>query len=314
MVREGSLLRPPFWQGRVPAEPSAWPQPQRPRGTERAQDSPLRGRQPKGAARRAPLRRLARSAREGSGCPAARGQRKAAGCCVPGRHGEEVAALCDPFRDVCAAGVKTGRCLKDRDGVRGTCEILAWCPVERRSKPTYVAIPPCFQAGVAWLVCHAGQFLGSLLLESCRCRAGGSSAWSPGTTGPLPPCLAHWLSLRPLTSSSPAAWGRCPTGHVGRYGRKAGTNPSLPGNRCWPVRRTSLFTSRTLSASPSSSSPSKCRCSEIPLSSPSEPVTSACSALLALPRAGEGRQMLPLLGHGGGLWLQAVGNGAPVSL
>ncbi|XP_010157744.1 PREDICTED: P2X purinoceptor 5 isoform X1 [Eurypyga helias] len=36
---------------------------------------------------------------------------------------------------VAGNGVKTGHCLKDRDSVRGTCEILAWCPVEKRSKP-----------------------------------------------------------------------------------------------------------------------------------------------------------------------------------
>ncbi|KAM6315790.1 P2X purinoceptor 5 isoform 2-T2 [Podargus strigoides] len=36
---------------------------------------------------------------------------------------------------VAGNGVKTGRCLKDKDSVRGTCEILAWCPVEKRSKP-----------------------------------------------------------------------------------------------------------------------------------------------------------------------------------
>ncbi|XP_068271454.1 P2X purinoceptor 5 isoform X2 [Nyctibius grandis] len=36
---------------------------------------------------------------------------------------------------VAGNGVKTGRCLKDRDSIRGTCEILAWCPVEKRSKP-----------------------------------------------------------------------------------------------------------------------------------------------------------------------------------
>ncbi|NXI56248.1 P2RX5 protein, partial [Chloroceryle aenea] len=36
---------------------------------------------------------------------------------------------------VAGNGVKTGRCLKDRDSSRGTCEILAWCPVEKRSKP-----------------------------------------------------------------------------------------------------------------------------------------------------------------------------------
>ncbi|XP_071620999.1 P2X purinoceptor 5 isoform X6 [Heliangelus exortis] len=36
---------------------------------------------------------------------------------------------------VAGNGVRTGRCLKDRDSIRGTCEILAWCPVEKRSKP-----------------------------------------------------------------------------------------------------------------------------------------------------------------------------------
>lgn len=65
---------------------------------------------------------------------------------MPCRQGEEVAALCDYFCDLYAAGVKTGRCLKDRDSIRGTCEILAWCPVEKRSKPKYVAILCCFQA------------------------------------------------------------------------------------------------------------------------------------------------------------------------
>ncbi|XP_042685927.1 P2X purinoceptor 5 isoform X3 [Centrocercus urophasianus] len=36
---------------------------------------------------------------------------------------------------VAGNGVKTGRCLKDRDNIRGSCEVLAWCPVEKRSKP-----------------------------------------------------------------------------------------------------------------------------------------------------------------------------------
>ncbi|XP_075024649.1 P2X purinoceptor 5 isoform X1 [Calonectris borealis] len=36
---------------------------------------------------------------------------------------------------VAGNGVKTGHCLKERDSIRGTCEILAWCPVEKRSKP-----------------------------------------------------------------------------------------------------------------------------------------------------------------------------------
>ncbi|XP_071431336.1 P2X purinoceptor 5 isoform X1 [Pithys albifrons albifrons] len=51
-------------------------------------------------------------------------------------------ALCHEDEDcqegaavVAGNGVKTGRCLKDRDSIRGTCEILAWCPVEKRSKP-----------------------------------------------------------------------------------------------------------------------------------------------------------------------------------
>ncbi|XP_077168034.1 P2X purinoceptor 5 isoform X1 [Paroedura picta] len=32
-------------------------------------------------------------------------------------------------------GVKTGRCLKAGGQMSGTCEILAWCPVEKKSKP-----------------------------------------------------------------------------------------------------------------------------------------------------------------------------------
>nr|XP_010299671.1 PREDICTED: P2X purinoceptor 5 isoform X2 [Balearica regulorum gibbericeps] len=51
-------------------------------------------------------------------------------------------ALCDKDGDcpageavVAGNGVKTGRCLKDGDSIKGTCEILAWCPVEKRSKP-----------------------------------------------------------------------------------------------------------------------------------------------------------------------------------
>nr|XP_006138748.1 P2X purinoceptor 5 isoform X1 [Pelodiscus sinensis] len=32
-------------------------------------------------------------------------------------------------------GVKTGRCLKARSNINGTCEILAWCPVEKKFKP-----------------------------------------------------------------------------------------------------------------------------------------------------------------------------------
>ncbi|XP_066057909.1 P2X purinoceptor 5 isoform X2 [Chamaea fasciata] len=51
-------------------------------------------------------------------------------------------ALCDEDTDclegkavVAGNGVKTGRCLKGRDSTRGTCEILAWCPVEKRYKP-----------------------------------------------------------------------------------------------------------------------------------------------------------------------------------
>uniref|UniRef100_A0A8C9GCI7 P2X purinoceptor n=1 Tax=Pavo cristatus TaxID=9049 RepID=A0A8C9GCI7_PAVCR len=51
-------------------------------------------------------------------------------------------ALCDEDEDcpagqavVAGNGVKTGRCLRDRDSIRGSCEVLAWCPVEKRSKP-----------------------------------------------------------------------------------------------------------------------------------------------------------------------------------
>ncbi|XP_075575559.1 P2X purinoceptor 5 isoform X3 [Pelecanus crispus] len=51
--------------------------------------------------------------------------------------------LCDKDGDcpagetvVAGNGVKTGRCLKGTDSIRRTCEILAWCPVEKRSKPT----------------------------------------------------------------------------------------------------------------------------------------------------------------------------------
>ncbi|XP_066490884.1 P2X purinoceptor 5 [Tiliqua scincoides] len=32
-------------------------------------------------------------------------------------------------------GVKTGRCLKVGSNMSGTCEILAWCPVEKKGKP-----------------------------------------------------------------------------------------------------------------------------------------------------------------------------------
>lgn len=45
--------------------------------------------------------------------------------------------------------------------------------------------------------------------------------------------------------------------HVGR-GQRQRTNPSLAGNHFWAAQKTSLFTSRTLFASPSLSSPSKC--------------------------------------------------------
>ncbi|XP_067421940.1 P2X purinoceptor 5 [Emydura macquarii macquarii] len=51
-------------------------------------------------------------------------------------------ALCSKNSDcpageavIAGNGVKTGRCLKARDNVNGTCEILAWCPVEKKSKP-----------------------------------------------------------------------------------------------------------------------------------------------------------------------------------
>ncbi|KAM7139559.1 LOW QUALITY PROTEIN: P2X purinoceptor 5 [Macrochelys suwanniensis] len=51
-------------------------------------------------------------------------------------------ALCSKNRDcpageavIAGNGVKTGRCLKVRSNTNGTCEILAWCPVEKKSKP-----------------------------------------------------------------------------------------------------------------------------------------------------------------------------------
>ncbi|XP_039576840.1 P2X purinoceptor 5 isoform X5 [Passer montanus] len=65
--------------------------------------------------------------------------------CPEGQRHESASipdALCDKDTDcqegeavVAGNGVKTGRCLKDRGSTRGTCEILAWCPVEKRSKP-----------------------------------------------------------------------------------------------------------------------------------------------------------------------------------
>ncbi|KAJ6657256.1 hypothetical protein lerEdw1_002623 [Lerista edwardsae] len=36
---------------------------------------------------------------------------------------------------VAGNGVKTGRCLKVGNNMSGTCEILAWCPVEKKGKP-----------------------------------------------------------------------------------------------------------------------------------------------------------------------------------
>lgn len=217
-----------------------------------------------------------------------------------------MAALCDLFCDVCAAGVKTGRCSKDRDSIRGTCEILAWCPVEKRSKPKYVAILCCFQAWAAWLLCRSGRFLGSLCLDACLnagcCSAGGSSAWPPRQDQPsAPPSVDQWLpqgclqlsglpsACTLLTNSLLAAWGKwhgwprtvgwnLPVSKMAIQVLARGqgadvkqiTNPSLPGNRFSPVQKTSLFTSRIRSASPSLSSPSECGCSEIPLSSPSQ--------------------------------------------
>ncbi|XP_030392316.1 P2X purinoceptor 5 isoform X3 [Gopherus evgoodei] len=50
-------------------------------------------------------------------------------------------ALCSKNRDcpageavIAGNGVKTGRCLKVGSNTNGTCEILAWCPVEKKSK------------------------------------------------------------------------------------------------------------------------------------------------------------------------------------
>uniref|UniRef100_A0A8D2L9V7 ATP receptor n=1 Tax=Varanus komodoensis TaxID=61221 RepID=A0A8D2L9V7_VARKO len=43
-------------------------------------------------------------------------------------------------------GVKTGRCLKAGANKSGTCEILAWCPVEKRGRPKLVVIFPTSNA------------------------------------------------------------------------------------------------------------------------------------------------------------------------
>uniref|UniRef100_A0A6I8P627 P2X purinoceptor n=1 Tax=Ornithorhynchus anatinus TaxID=9258 RepID=A0A6I8P627_ORNAN len=43
---------------------------------------------------------------------------------------------CVPGKAVVAGnGVKTGRCLKLDENSKGTCEIIAWCPVEKKSRP-----------------------------------------------------------------------------------------------------------------------------------------------------------------------------------
>ncbi|XP_061460756.1 P2X purinoceptor 5 isoform X2 [Rhineura floridana] len=43
---------------------------------------------------------------------------------------------CPPGEAVVAGnGVKTGRCLKLGNSISGTCEILAWCPVEKKGRP-----------------------------------------------------------------------------------------------------------------------------------------------------------------------------------
>ncbi|XP_038615174.1 P2X purinoceptor 5 isoform X2 [Tachyglossus aculeatus] len=43
---------------------------------------------------------------------------------------------CAPGKAVVAGnGVKTGRCLKLDENSKGTCEIIAWCPVEKKSRP-----------------------------------------------------------------------------------------------------------------------------------------------------------------------------------
>lgn len=145
-----------------------------------------------------PAKRAFHSREEGLGW-----QWKASDFHLPCRQGEGAAALSDLFCAVCAAGVKTGRCLKDRDNIRGSCEVLAWCPVEKRSKPKYVAVLCCFQAWVAWLVCHSGWCLSSHCLFACLnigCfRAGGSPAWPP--TG-LAPCSPAWLTGIPRAVSS----------------------------------------------------------------------------------------------------------------
>lgn len=145
-----------------------------------------------------PAKRAFHSREEGLGW-----QWKASDFHLPCRQGEGAAALSDLFCAVCATGVKTGRCLKDRDSIRGSCEVLAWCPVEKRSKPKYVTVLCCFQAWVAWLVCHSGWRLGSLCLVACLnigCfSAGGSPAWPPAG---LALCSSAWLTGYPRAVSS----------------------------------------------------------------------------------------------------------------
>lgn len=59
------------------------------------------------------------------------------------------------------AGVRTGRCLRAENKQRGTCEIFAWCPVETRSRPEYVAVVWDPRVSQSWA---AGP---SLMVETC---------------------------------------------------------------------------------------------------------------------------------------------------
>lgn len=138
-------------------------------------------------------------------------------------------------------------------------------------------------------MCHPGQFLrpsawvlAGMLAAQCRrglCKAllAGLALCSPCFPPWLFPALGVSLDLhaphQPLASTvgevaqlawcHPTYWMKLllkwqfKISHVGR-GQRQRTNPSLPGNHCWAVQKTSLFTSRTPFASPSLSSPSKC--------------------------------------------------------
>lgn len=176
--------------------------------------------------------------------------------------------------------------MRDRDSTRGTCEILAWCPVEKRSKPKYVLFPSlsCL-ACVSLRAVPVSPLLGCLL-ECWLFSAGGGSArplWQHWPSAPLasfPGCsqlsgcpLNLHAAHQPLAGTvgevarlawcHPSFWMKLllkwqfKISHVGRV-RRQRTNLSLPGNHFWAAQKTSLFTSRTPFASPNLSSPSKC--------------------------------------------------------